>query len=158
MSEAYKFTDAVKKSFIELLKAGNSRKAALEAVGVTRYTLRNHMLKDPDFATEVLDAEADAVEIVEDCLFDKCIRGNATAIFFYLCNRRPDRWRSINKLQVEAVPAQAIEEMELRFERVIEHSLRFIPEEDRAAFLDGLRDIGAVESSGRQALPAPHST
>jgi hypothetical protein len=157
MAEPYKFTEGVKDQFLGLLRAGNSRKSALEAVDVTRYTLRNHMKSDPEFAKRVLDAESDAIEIVEDCLFEKCLRGNATAIFFYLCNRKPDRWRSINKLQVEAVNPQAIEEMELRFERIIEYCLRYIPEDHRSDFLEGLRDITEVEPSGRQALPAPHS-
>lgn len=158
MTEAYKFTKEVKDDFIGLLRAGNSRKAALDTVGVSRYTLRNHMKADPEFAERVLDAESDAVEIVEDCLFEKCLRGNATAIFFYLCNRKPERWRSVNKLQVEAVPQRAIEEMELRFERIIEYSLRFVPDGQRAEFLEGLRDVAEVEPPARQALPEARTT
>lgn len=41
------------------------------------------------------------IMIVEDSLFMKAVGGNVTAQIFFLCNRKPERWHTVNKIEME---------------------------------------------------------
>jgi DNA-directed RNA polymerase subunit N (RpoN/RPB10) len=155
---AYKFTEQVKEQFLELLREGNSRRKALEACGVTRYTLRNHMIADPTFKERVAEAEAEAIDIVEDALFQRCIKGNVTAQLFYLCNRRPDRWKSVNKLQDNTNQGFSRQELEQKLEQFIEFAIQRIPEEEREGFISDLRRLSGLDEGSGYALEAPRAS
>ena len=152
---AYKFTPEVKERFLELLRNGTPRAAALLECGVTRYTLYNHIKEDEEFAEAIAAASAQAVECVEDALYEKCLRGHAESIKFFLCNRAPKRWSPTNKISIDASGGLSLEEMESTIERLIEYAIRFIPDAKRGEFFDGLRGDISLSESGRQSLLAP---
>ena len=39
------------------------------------------------------------IKVVEDALFNNAVNGNTTAQIFFLCNRDPDRWQHLYKIQ-----------------------------------------------------------
>jgi hypothetical protein len=103
MAQAYKFTTARRRLFLDLVRAGKRRGAAAQECGVSRETVRLHMARDPAFAAEVEDAELDAVEKVEDALYQAALAGNVVAAQVWLYNRAPDRWQDRRNLQMKAV-------------------------------------------------------
>lgn len=149
--DAYKFTDEVKEAFLTSLRCGNSRKLALEQCGVSRYTLYNHFKAYPDFEREVKDAEAESIDLVEDALFQKALKGNTTAQIFFLKCRRSDKWN--DKPTVETGFSR--EELEQRIEQLIEIAVRRLPEEERAGFINDLRRLAGLAEGGRESLEAP---
>jgi hypothetical protein len=93
-----KFSSQKKTAYLELLKQGQRRGAAAEAVGVHRDTVRNAMLADPEFASAVDAAEMDVNEVVENALLEQAKKGNTTAIQVWLYNRTPSRWKDQRNL------------------------------------------------------------
>jgi hypothetical protein len=149
--EGYKFNEKTREDFLSLLRCGNSRKSALDAVGITRHTLRNHMLADSDFAKAVEDAETDAVDMVEDALFDKCSRGNVTAIIFFLANRRPDRWQNVSSIKRDK--GQNPEELQRKFESIVDFAVRRLPQEERGRFIEDLRQFAGLGDGSEEGIP-----
>jgi hypothetical protein len=60
------------------------------AIGIERKTFYTWLKKDPDFATALLDSEAELNDDIREALIQKCADGDMTAIIFYLKNRHPD--------------------------------------------------------------------
>lgn len=88
-----KFTDTAKADYLDMLRQGNRRMAAAEAIDVAYSTIWRAMKADDDFARAVELAERRADEEVEDALYQAAISGNLTAIQVWLYNRWPDRWK-----------------------------------------------------------------
>jgi hypothetical protein len=151
----YKFTPEVREKFLELLRNGHSRKHALETIEISRYTLINHMKDDPEFAAQVHEAMANAIDDVEDALYEKCMRGHAESIKFFLCNRASDRWAPTNRIQIEGSGGIALEQLEKTIESLIEYAIRFIPDDRRQEFFDGLRSESGIPESDRPGIAAP---
>lgn len=95
----YKFTDIKKEEYLKALRGGNTRGDAANMAGVSRWTVRQHRDKDPKFDEACESAEADAVETVEDALYEAASYGNVTAQIFFLKNRAPDRWKDVNRFE-----------------------------------------------------------
>lgn len=150
--EGYKFNELMKQNFLELLRSGSSRKAALEACDVTRYTLYNHMAADCDFKKDVEEAEAESIDMVEDALFTKALNGNTTAQIFFLKCRRPQKW---NDKPSSGDGGFSREELEQRIEQLIEIAVRRLPEGERAGFVNDLRRLAGLAEGGRESLEAP---
>jgi hypothetical protein len=81
-----------RKRYLDLRSSGVPHSQAAKMVGVGRNTIWRHAKVDPFFAEAVKRAEASAVEIVEDALFQAASSGNVTAMVFYLERRDPARW------------------------------------------------------------------
>jgi hypothetical protein len=151
--DPYKFTKDVREAFLELLRKGNSRTAAMNACDISRYTLYNHMKADAEFKQAVSDAEVDAIDIVEDALFEKCMRGNTTAIVFFLKCRRGKKWN--DKLKESYGDSFSREELEQRIEQLIEIAVRRLPEAERIGFINDLRSVAGLGEGDRQSIEAP---
>jgi len=126
MCRFVKFTESKKRAFLEALRSGARRGAAAESVGVTRQCVAYHAKDDPDFDAAIIQAEADACELVEDALFQKAKKGDVASMIFYLCNRAKERWRN---------PMQRIEQTG-RDGGALEVS--FLSAEERKARIDDL--------------------
>ncbi len=87
-----KFTQARQDAILERLKAGSTRSAAAESVGVHRSQMTRWVEKHATFATAVLRAEAEA-EIRYTALFAKGAQeGDWRAAESWLKRRRPEEW------------------------------------------------------------------
>ena len=89
----YKFTDEKRQDYLDMLREGKNRNAAASSVGISRVTVRDHIIDDPEFAEACKVAESDGIAEVEDVLRETALSGNTTALIFYLQNRAPDRWQ-----------------------------------------------------------------
>src|SRR5687768_14396747 len=79
-------------AYLDLLREGKRRGQAAREVGVHRSTIADYRRLSDEFATEERDAERDAIEQVEESLFQTALAGNVTAIQVFLYNRAPERW------------------------------------------------------------------
>lgn len=62
-------------------------------MGVSYSTFRDWVSKFPALSAALKEGKAPVDAMVEDALFQKAIKGDTTAIIFWLKNRRPDVWR-----------------------------------------------------------------
>ncbi len=131
------FTPTKRKAFLASLRRGSSIPEAAAAVGVDRTTPHKAMKSERAFASQVEDAQASATRTVTNALWKKAKGGNVTASIFFLCNRDPDRWKHVNKVEVTGKDGGPV-----RYDEVI----RKIDEHRRAhvsGFGDGAGGNGA---------------
>lgn len=97
--------DKVKSVVLESLSSGSTVDAACRAAGISRSVFYDWRKKDAEFAEAVERAQMVAVSVVEDALFLKATRGekdgrgNVVAMIFWLCNRAPDRWKNVQRVE-----------------------------------------------------------
>ncbi len=101
MGRKKKFTELRKSRFIELLEQGNTIASICEGLGIDSSTYRKERRADPEFARQVDSVKDVRVEFVADSLYQSALAGNVTAQIFFLCNRDPGNWQSVNKLIAE---------------------------------------------------------
>lgn len=104
----YKFTAAKRELVLAALRDGQRRYQAMQSVGMHGHMISWWIREDPTFAAEVEQAEAEAHEIVENALFESARSGNVAAAIFYLCNRKPDFWKNVQRQDVVAAPSGAV--------------------------------------------------
>jgi len=80
-------------AIIENLKKGHTMENACKLAGVDYVTFWRWRKKSPQLARKIEEVYESRIQIVEDVLWKKAMRGNITAIIFLLTNRAPDRWR-----------------------------------------------------------------
>jgi hypothetical protein len=61
-----------------------------------RRTFHRTVAEDHEFAKAVEEAQTIADELIEHALFEGALAGNAIQQFFYLKNRRPEKWGADN--------------------------------------------------------------
>ena len=74
-----KFTLAHQQKFLQHLREGMRRGATAELLGFSRMSVMNYIEDHPDFEKQVLDAEGEATEHVEEALFQAAVSGNVAA-------------------------------------------------------------------------------
>ena len=87
---SFAFDDRKKFQFCALLLTGVTEESAAYACGVTSRTVRTHKRDDPVFAANVDVARARSLRGVEQTLYALCLRGNLSAIKYWLNNRYPE--------------------------------------------------------------------
>lgn len=86
--------------FLILIAQGHRVSAAAKQAGLSYRTVVNRRRSDPEFKEQLIEAEAQAAEPVEDSLFNAAINGNVPAALEWLKKRSPERWPN-EKLQIE---------------------------------------------------------
>jgi hypothetical protein len=82
------FSKTVQEEFLDHLRNGMMRGAAAEAVGLQRKTVLDYIATHEAFEKDVLDAEGEAYEHVEEALYQAAISGNVSAAKMWLDHRR----------------------------------------------------------------------
>lgn len=96
---------ACKRAILKSLRNGASVRKAVKAAGCSRTTFYEWRQKDKRFNKRVLQTYEARTEVVEDALFmsatepDEKGKTNVTAQIFWLCNRKPDSWKNVNKVE-----------------------------------------------------------
>lgn len=85
--------------FLELIRSGVGPLNAGLEVGWSPAKTRR-MLKQPDFAELVSDANDQLDENIQGALARAAQNGNMTAIQMWLYNRRPEEWRDVKRIEV----------------------------------------------------------
>jgi hypothetical protein len=81
-----------RETYLEALRQGMGRKQAARSIGVGIRTVQRYANQHPRWVEDRDEAEAEAIEQVENALFNTAINGNVSASIFFLTNRHPDRW------------------------------------------------------------------
>lgn len=97
----YRNGEAKKKAIIQSLQDGSTVVSACQAAGLGRSAFYDWYKTDVAFKDQVDKAQKSRIHHVEDSLYKKAIEGNMTAIIFFLCNRSPEDWKNVNKVEAE---------------------------------------------------------
>ena len=81
--------DRQKKRFIETLEAQGTVLYAAKAAGISRWTAYRWRQEDPDFDSRWDEALENAVDVVENSLYQKAVNGDTICMIFYLKAHRP---------------------------------------------------------------------
>jgi len=99
--------EALKRAYVDLIASGDHTfMSAAKKVGSSVTAIWRMRKADKAFDKEIEEWKKQAdpfrVEIVEDALFARLAKGKYTAaeLIFYLCNRAPHRWRSVQHVEV----------------------------------------------------------
>lgn len=103
--------DTRKKKFIETLEAQGTVLHAAKAAGVSRWTAYRWRQEDPEFDSRWDEALENAVDVVENSLYQKAVSGDTICIIFYLKAHRPI-YRDRLNIDVEHVKSEIEERME----------------------------------------------
>jgi len=95
----YKLDRKKKGQWLEAYEKTKSVVSACRAVGISRQAIYDLLKKDREFAEQKDEINHLLNETVESRLFSMT-KHNPTAAFFWLCNRCPDRWHNVNKMEV----------------------------------------------------------
>ena len=74
------------------LRTGAGRHRAARSVGVTRKAVEAWLSEHPKEAAAAAEAESEALEAVEDRLWEAAVTGEPWAVKMWLERRAPDRW------------------------------------------------------------------
>ena len=84
-----------------LAAVGCSIEEIAASMGISARTIHNRMKEEnAEIAEAITRGRAKGIASVENALYKKCIEGDVGAIKFYLCNRSPDSWSSMNKVEM----------------------------------------------------------
>lgn len=86
--------------FMEKVKLGVPLLHAALDVGWSRTKL-DRLMRDKDFREQVEDVSTYRDESVEMVLYQKALTGHTESIKMWLENRRPERWRQAQKVDVQ---------------------------------------------------------
>ena len=90
----------VKPVIIASLEKGSTVAAACRGAKITRDTFYRYCKEDSEFKKQVEEAQQSGITVVEDELFKNATKRHVTvAQFFYLCNRAPDKWKNIQRIE-----------------------------------------------------------
>lgn len=90
-----------KAAYIDALKSGLRKGDAAKAIGVARGTVWKAAEEDEEFRARIEEAAEEAVEAVEDALYEAALSGNVVAIQVVLYNRAPGRWADRRQLHAK---------------------------------------------------------
>ena len=100
MNRRVKFDADRRAAFLDYLRKGIRRSHACTKVGISRVTFNKWFKDNKKFAEEVLQAEMDANELIEQALFKTALKGNVTAQQVWLYNRNPGSWQDMRNIKL----------------------------------------------------------
>lgn len=104
-------SDRQKKRFIDALTTHGTVFHAAQAAGVSRNTVYRWRQEDFEFAEAWSDAHENAVDAVENTIYQQAVEGNTLAAIFYLKAHRPI-YRDRLNIDIEQVNREIEEAME----------------------------------------------
>lgn len=94
----YKFDNNKKKEWLNQYKLSVSITNACNAIGISRMTIYDAFKTDKKFHQQKEDIDNLVDDSVENRLY-ALTKESPVACFFWLCNRRKDKWQNINKVE-----------------------------------------------------------
>ena len=92
----YKLDSYKKRAWIEAYGKSKSIVGACQATNITRQTIYDELERDKKFKEQKQAIDESFNDIVENRLFSMT-SDNVTACIFWLCNRKGDKWKNVNK-------------------------------------------------------------
>jgi DNA-binding XRE family transcriptional regulator len=84
-------------------------------MGISRKTLAEWKVKYSCIGDTLKQSKEIADYIVENALYNEAVKGNTTAIIFWLKNRRPKAWREKVDIGITEIKDDAADELEKHF-------------------------------------------
>lgn len=100
--------DRQKKKFIETLEAQSTVLHAAKAAGISRWTAYRWRQEDLEFSEQWDEAIENAVDVVENSLYQKAVNGDTICMIFYLKAHRPI-YRDRLNIDIEQVRGEIAE-------------------------------------------------
>src|SRR5947209_6338156 len=97
-------TEAKRQAYCAALARGLPPGKAAAAAGVSRVTAWRWRDEDPEFAAQCQEAEQDAIEIVEDVLFEMAKDRDLGAVCFFLKSNSREKYAPRKHLTVAGDP------------------------------------------------------
>ncbi len=96
------FDEPKRRAYLEMLRKGFGRYKAQDFIGSDRRAVRYYLEIHPEFRDEILAAEEEASEPVENVLYQRAIDGEPWAVKMWLQGRMYQRWgeKSVVKHEV----------------------------------------------------------
>lgn len=92
--------EVLKKNFLEFLSISPSITYAAVKTGISRRTYYN-WIKDKKFKKAVDEILKKRCEILEDVMYQTAMKGNPTLQIFLACNWMPEKYKNIQKVDIE---------------------------------------------------------
>lgn len=89
-----------KKNFLQVYANTPIISASCKTVGISRETFYNWIKKDKEFAKKIEEINKKKCEVLEDMLYAYALKGNPTLLIFLACNWMPDKYKNIQKVDV----------------------------------------------------------
>lgn len=122
------FTDELRETYLELVRAGARPYKAARTVGVSPYTIKRAKTLDPSFAEAFELAEEEYAEVIEERLVARALADDNWAIKEFLSKRSKSRWNDDKNLNIIV-------------SGTIEHRANLLPhEQDIMALRDTIRE------------------
>ena len=102
--------DKQKRTFIETLEAQGTVLHAAKAAGVSRWTAYRWRQEDLEFSDQWDEALENAVDVVENSLYQKAMSGDTIYMIFYLKAHRPI-YRDRLNIDIEQLKSEIEERM-----------------------------------------------
>ncbi len=100
MRQKYIFSEQEKNLIFALYEIGLKDEAVARVFRCERNTLIKR-LKENGLLNTIKNIKGIADSKVEASLYNQALKGNITAIIFWLCNRQPDKWKNVNKVDIQ---------------------------------------------------------
>ena len=102
-----------KKNFLDAFEnVAANISATCKAVGISRETYYDWCKNDEMFAKGCESIKKSLIDIAETQLMINVRKGKEASLFFFLCNRAPDRWKNIQRIEhsgkIDAPPSTNI--------------------------------------------------
>lgn len=72
---------------------------ACKAVNISRPTFYDWCSKYPEFAKRCDEIENGLIDMAESQLYINIRNGKEVSLIFFLCNRRPERWKNVQRIE-----------------------------------------------------------
>jgi ACT domain-containing protein len=122
----YRFSDKKKELFLDAIAKGHTISSACQQVKISRQAFYEHCAFNEEFDKAAAQALESQIQIVEEALYSSALKGNVTAQIYYLGNRAPHRWQSVNKVDVSTSINFAREEIAKKLSELTTEELKKI--------------------------------
>lgn len=92
MDSNKKYDETKQKQVVEMISEGKTFAEACQAVGISRTLEWLTRKENPDYDKAIDTAKELRTQAVEGKLYDECMKGNITAIIFYLKTHNPKKY------------------------------------------------------------------
>lgn len=104
------FTPELREQFLDHIRNGMRRGAAGEALGIERFVVLGYIADHPEFEARVLDSEDEAVEHIEEAIYQSAASGNFQAAKLWLERTEAHRRaRQVKAMDVLGSPEAAVQ-------------------------------------------------
>lgn len=105
MTQIADFTPVLREEYLANIRSGMMRGAAGEALGLERFTVLGYIADHPEFEIRVLDAEEEALEHIDEAIYQAGASGNFPAAKLWIERheqRKAERLARRDPLRLEA--------------------------------------------------------